>query len=35
MQINRCLFQVSMAEQDLNGAQVGAGFQQMSGKAMS
>jgi hypothetical protein len=28
-------FQVSMPEQHLNGAQVGAGFEQMSGKAMA
>ena len=35
MQINRCLFQIAMAEQHLDGAQVGTGFQQMSGKAMS
>ena len=35
MQIDRRLFQVAVPEQHLNGAQVGAGFQQMSGKAMA
>jgi hypothetical protein len=35
MQIDRRLFQVTVPEQHLNGAQVGAGFQQMSGKAMA
>jgi hypothetical protein len=35
MQIDRRLFQVAVPEQHLNGAQVGAGFKQMSGKAMA
>jgi hypothetical protein len=35
MQINRRLFQVAVSEQHLDGAQVSAGFQQMSGKAMA
>ena len=35
MQIDRRLFQVAMPEQHLNGAQVGAGFQQMRGEAMA
>jgi len=34
MQINRCLFQIAMPEQNLDGAQVGTGFQQVRGKAM-
>ena len=35
MQIDRCLFEVPMSEQHLDGAQVGAGFEQMCGEAMS
>src|SRR3984885_9514346 len=35
MQVDRSYFQVSMAEQDLNGAQVGAGFKKMRGEAMT
>src|ERR1700728_779134 len=35
MQINRCLFQIAMPEQNLDGAQVGTGFQQVRGKAMA
>ena len=35
MQIDRGLLQVTMAEQHLNGAQVGSGFEQMCGEAMA
>ena len=35
MQIDRRFFQVAMTEQHLDGAQVGAGFQQMSREAVS
>src|SRR5271169_4995803 len=35
MQVDRCHFEVPMAEQDLNGAQVGAGFKKMCGEAMT
>jgi hypothetical protein len=35
MQIDGGLFQIAMAQQDLNGAQIGAGFQQMSGEAVT
>src|ERR1700678_3163086 len=35
MQVDRSYFEVSMTEQDLNGAQVGAGFKKMCGKAMT
>src|ERR1700684_4665931 len=35
MQVDRSHFEVSMAEQDLNGAQVGAGFKKMCGEAMT
>jgi hypothetical protein len=35
MQVDRSYFEVSMAEQDLNGAQVGAGFKKMCGEAMT
>ena len=35
MQIDRCLLQVAMAQQYLDGAQVGAGFEQMCGKAVA
>ena len=35
MQVNRRYFEVSMAEQDLNGAQVGASFEKVCGEAMS
>jgi len=34
MKINRGLFQVAMPEQDLDGSQVRAGFEQMSGEAV-
>ena len=34
MQVQRGLFQIAMAEKKLNGAQVGARFQQMSSKAV-
>src|ERR1700730_5256970 len=35
MQIDRRFFQVAMPQQHLNGAQVGAGFEQMRGKAVA
>jgi hypothetical protein len=35
MQIAGGLFQIVMAEQDLNGVQVGAGFEQVSGEAVA
>ena len=35
MQVNRRYFEVSMAEQDLNGAQVGASFEKVCGEAMA
>src|SRR6202050_2830340 len=35
MQVDRSYFEVSMAEQDLNGAQVGAGFKKMCGETMT
>jgi hypothetical protein len=35
MQIDGRYFEVAMAEQDLNGAQVSAGFKKMCGEAMS
>ena len=35
MQVNRRYFEISMAEQDLNGAQVSAGFKQVGREAMS
>src|SRR5271168_934830 len=35
MQIDRSYFEVAMAEQDLNGAQVGAGFKKMCGETMT
>jgi hypothetical protein len=35
MQVDRSYFEVSMAEQDLNGAQVGAGFKKMCSEAMT
>ena len=35
MQVDRSYFEVAMAEQDLNGAQVGAGFKKMCGEAMT
>src|SRR5580658_5851136 len=35
MQVDRSYFEVSMAEQDLDGAQVGAGFKKMCGEAMT
>ncbi len=35
MQIDRRFLQVAMAQQHLNGAQVGTGFEQMSGKAVA
>jgi hypothetical protein len=35
MQVDRSYFEVAMAEQDLDGAQVGAGFEKMCGEAMS
>ena len=34
MQVNRCLFQVAVPQQDLDRAQVGAGFEQVRGKTM-
>ena len=34
MQIDRGLFKVAMSEKDLDGAQVGAGFQQVGSEAM-
>ena len=34
MEIDGGLFQVAMAEQKLNGAQIGAGLEQMRGKAV-
>jgi len=35
MQVDGRYFEVSMAEQDLDGSQVGAGLKQMCGEAMS
>ena len=35
MQVDGSDFEVSMAEQDLDGAQIGAGFKKMCGEAMS
>ena len=35
MQVDGGLFQIAVAQQDLNGAQIGAGFEQMSGKAVT
>ena len=35
VEVNHRLAQVGVAEQQLNGAQVGAGFEQMCGEAMS
>jgi hypothetical protein len=35
MQIDGRYFEVAMTEQDLDGAQVGAGFEKVCGKAMS
>ena len=35
MQIDRRLFKVSMSEQHLDGAQVGAGLEQVCGKAVA
>jgi hypothetical protein len=35
MEINRGLFQIMVAEQELNGSQVRTGFQQMSGEAVT
>jgi hypothetical protein len=35
MQIDGRYFEVAMAEQDLDGAQIGAGFKKMRGEAMS
>ena len=35
MQVNRRYFEVSMAEQDLNGAQVGAGFKKVGREAVA
>lgn len=35
MQVDRRLLKVAMTEQHLDGAQVGAGFEQMSGKAVA
>jgi len=35
MQIDCRLFKVAMSQQHLNGAQVGAGFEQMRGKAVA
>src|SRR6202007_2230611 len=35
MQVDRGFLQIVMPEQDLNGAQIGAGVEQMSGEAMT
>ena len=35
MQVDRRFLKVAMSEQHLNGAQVGAGFKEMSGKAVA
>src|ERR1035438_4511180 len=35
MQIDRCYFEVAMAEQDLNGAQVSAGFEKVGRETMA
>ena len=35
MQIECRLFQIAMSKQDLDGAQIGAGFEQMRGEAMA
>ena len=35
MQIDRGLFQIAVAQQQLDGAQVGAGFEQVSGESMT
>jgi hypothetical protein len=35
VQVNRGLFQIAMSKQHLDSAQVGPGFQQMRGKAMT
>ena len=35
VQVDRCLFQITMPQQHLDGAQVGTGFEQMRGKAMT
>jgi hypothetical protein len=34
VQVDGGFFQIAMAQQDLDGAQIRAGFQQMSGEAM-
>ena len=34
MQVERSLFQIAMTEQQLDGAKIGAGFEQMGGKAV-
>jgi len=35
MKIDRGLFEIAMSQQHLDGAQVGSGFQQVRGKAMT
>jgi hypothetical protein len=35
VQVDRCLFQITMPQQHLDGAQVGPGFEQMRRKAMA
>ena len=35
VQVDRGVLQVAMAEQQLNGAQIGAGFEQVSGEAVA
>ena len=35
VQVDRRLFQIAMPQQHLDGAQVGPGFEQMRGKAMT
>jgi hypothetical protein len=35
MQVEGGFFQIAVAQQNLNGAQIGAGFEQMSGEAMT
>ena len=35
VQVDRRLFQIAMAQQHLDGAQVGTGFEQMRGKAVA
>jgi hypothetical protein len=35
VQVNRRVFKLGVSEKDLDGAQIGAGLQHVSGKAMS